>query len=171
MSRIFIAISMTADATSTLNQIQHTQLSDYASHWVPTSHFHLTLGFLGQQNAQHIDALCNALRILKTESFKVTFNHLAALHAGCIALCADNPPEPLLTLHKQIQTICAPYSPEKRFPFKPHITLVKHAPSLDFKTIDVRPNLTIAAQAYAVFESKKTMGRLDYEPLAWFPLG
>lgn len=171
MQRIFIGIPVAHHATLSLVEIQRNSLPSFASHWVLPKHFHLTLGFLGPLSNEQITEIRKALTSIQHKSFNMTFSHLEACLPHYIGLCTDHIPEPLLALHKKIQTICEPYLPEKRLAFKPHITLVKHSPSMDFKADYTIPNLTLPANAFVLYASIKAMDDLDYQPLARFPLG
>ncbi len=119
---------------------------------VPTERLHLTLHFIGPVPTARVPELLRGLAV-PMRRFDLTFGHTETWPRGLAVLCPDAVPEPLATLHAQLQAALQRLAlPVETRPFRPHVTLARKAAGAEPPAEPLR--LTWRATGYALVQSQ-----------------
>jgi 2'-5' RNA ligase len=89
---------------------------------------HLTLHFIGDVDAQRVPDLQRALRV-PMHRFELVLDRVSRWPGGALVLESGAPAVALLELHEALRdALLAAGVPVERRPFRPHVTLARHAP-------------------------------------------
>jgi 2'-5' RNA ligase len=130
--RAFIAIDLSEDITSRLDQISgelKQRVPQYAIRWVPARNIHLTLKFLGDVSTANLESLHKAIQSAceNIQSFDISVGGMGAFpsaHRPRVVWVGVTAPENLTHLVRKIELSASRlgYPLEERS-FSPHLTL------------------------------------------------
>lgn len=94
---------------------------------VPDERLHLTLHFIGPVARERVPAVADALAV-PCERFTLELGEAEAWPRGLALLVPARTPPPLAALHERLaQALQAAALPVEVRPFRPHVTLARHA--------------------------------------------
>lgn len=177
--RCFIALPLPEDTRARLAVVQY--LLPLPAE-VPPRNMHLTLCFLGDQNAAVLDELHMAMEALAMPGFSIVVQGLGIFGGGRPrAVYAGVAPEPALDrLQRKVETAArragASGLPARRF--KPHVTLGRFQPQeadvprLERAVAEQMPLrlAPFAVEAFVLYESRLTRSGPQYDELARYHL-
>lgn len=170
--RIFLGLNIPDDITTSLQALVDPK--DYPGHWRwhPSSNWHITLHFLGQQSEVKITELQNVLSQTHLPSCNIELDRLDLFppqkphtFVAYVHLTQD-----LAILHHQVATILqnCHLAMEQR-PYLPHLSLAKIKMPPCHIRITALP-LSFKAEKLTLYHSRPGPKHSIYEPLAEFPL-
>ncbi len=178
MLRLFIGISPDAAAREALAAYACAQPFASAARTVPPERYHVTLAYLGERAADRVPALTALLDgcAASFPPFPLSTDRAAFFGRpeNATVYAALHPIEPLSGLCESLRTaLTAAGETFDGKPFKPHITLARHAPLLGpttaMLTEDLGSVIRFQADRLALYHSVRTDGELVYIPLYTAP--
>jgi len=156
------------------DDIVRRSLADYrdACHWqgrpalARDAKLHITLHFLGNVAHARVPGLRAALTA-PCAAFDLAFGHPALWTRGVAVIEPLAIPDELRALHAGLkEAICSLGLPVEARPFRPHITLARHARQVDFPAQALKAIWRV--EEYALLESKTDTG--EYRMLERYPV-
>jgi RNA 2',3'-cyclic 3'-phosphodiesterase len=126
-ARLFIALWPEPEVCQVLQAWSRQWLGVAAARPMPAQRLHLTLHFLGDVPRERLPGLQAALA-LPFRPFVLTFGRAALWPGGIAVLEPERLPAPLVRLHGAIgEALQRMALPTEARPFRPHVTLARHA--------------------------------------------
>lgn len=172
MQRLFFSLKFSAAQQQQLLPYQQQALSLCpGAKAVDNDNLHLTLFFLGQVNTTQQQRLVDAAQQVKLAAFSLTLDHLACFARPKILYLAPSViPDALLRLQQKVAEFCkAEGFSDSHDNYRPHITLARHAVCPELFRRPVVP-LTLQVSEFALYQSLRVDGRLQYLSLDVIPL-
>lgn len=136
---------------------------------VTRRNLHLTLVFLGNQPVERVAELQRLASQVQGEGFELTLDRLEVGRHGLVSLVPSRPPEALLRLASELQSIlrAAGHSLDERA-FWPHLTLTRQCRKRP--VLDSLPGFAWPAERFVLFHSTTDRQGSVYHPLFHWPL-
>lgn len=126
-ARLFIALWPTPAVRGALSAEQGRWCWPAGVALTPADNLHLTLHFIGAIPAVRLPYVMQGLRI-SAPRFTLELDAPAVWPNRCAVWCASQTPTALAALHGTLaQALCALDLPVESRPFRPHVTLARHA--------------------------------------------
>lgn len=151
--RVFFALPCSKMEKATVAQWRETHLQDLHAHWVPEANLHLTLAFIGEAGQNHLDRLLALGDCIHGQAFKINLTRLGQWGRGKVVwLAPDETPAELVELVKALNAGLEELElPTDNRPYRPHLTLARHARVHGLA--DVQPDIELKIDSFALFES------------------
>lgn len=138
---------------------------------MPAHTLHVTLVFLGSVAPHRLEALQLAAQEVYDEAFELILDNARYWGHNRIVYAAPNsvPPQLVQLVHSLEQRLIAHRFTFDQRPYKPHITLLRHAQWSDTPLPEM-PQVTWHAQSFALVQSQPDSQGARYQVLARFAL-
>lgn len=169
--RIFTAIEF--------DEAVRTKLADYLGscrrlkipgNYTHPENFHLTLHFLGEQEADRLDAVVQAMRAsVNLAPFSLTCEGSGTFSQrdGKLLWAGIKPSQSAENLYRGLgKALKTQGFPVESRPFRPHITLIRRVPA-EIREFPALEGFQIPVRGITLFESVRVEGRLTYLPLCF----
>lgn len=177
--RSFIALPIPRDTSNELGDLaakMSYQDKSSAVRWVDQENYHITLGFLGEQEQSDLEALAEQLDYsLSQTEFQVDLSHpqpFPETRPKLLAVMVDKSSD-MLALHQQVgSAIKATDLRVDKRKFIPHVTLgrYRHSRNSYAGTIPMNVSFGAVIDEVVLYESVLTTSGAEYEPIYRFPL-
>ncbi|MGL5947760.1 MAG: RNA 2',3'-cyclic phosphodiesterase [Aeromonas sp.] len=172
MAKLFFALPATA-ISADLSAWRAAQ--PWPGEWVPPENFHLTLAFLGHASPEQTAALMTRASRQHCPPLRITLDSVGYFARPKVAWVGPQVwPNELTVLAHALRHHGEQLglgNGEKHY--RPHVTLARKAPIAPPMALNAalaRAQLTLCAQAFALYQSVSTPNGVRYEPLASWPL-
>ncbi len=132
---------------------------------VPRANWHVTLVFLGNVAARHVDDLVAAAGDIEVEPFRLRLDRVEFWPRPKLAcLLASAVPAGLQTLHRQLQDVATRFG--HQFPdviYRPHLTIAR--PARPFTSEPLAQPVMLEWSSFELLESVSTPRGVQYSPL------
>jgi len=176
--RLFVAIELPTVYKAKLKQLQNKLRTVVdPSFFSFSDSFHLTLAFLGEQPAEKVEQIKEALGQFLFSSFDVTLTDVGFFPSEefvKVIWIGVKPKEPLGVLEEQIRTALEPLEYKSDKEFHPHITLARVKSKLDKSAVKIiqeleMPKCSFEVTNFYLFGSELTPNGAIHKKLASFP--
>lgn len=163
--KVFLAV---APSSAQVKQLIALQANGSGFRQVNPRNFHMTLFYIGPCANRDLDLLYHALDSHRLTKFELTLDQLAFWQQPRIICLTGMLSDPnLINLSKQIDSICRDIGCAKsKYPFNPHITILRKATRLPSLLRDhpIAP-LILAPQALHLYHSHSSPQGVQYDIL------
>jgi RNA 2',3'-cyclic 3'-phosphodiesterase len=168
--RLFFALGPDAEVGDRIEDLQRRLRERADGRWVARGDIHLTISFLGNVTADHVDGLCR-LPGCAQGLFELSLHQIAfRQRGGVVCINPDSVPEPLLRLVESLQSILdARRFRTDRRPFQPHVTLGRKVRA-GWEIPRLATPILWSVRSYALFESELSRSGARYTVLRTWAL-
>lgn len=167
--RLFFAIVPPPPVALQLEGYARQLHADCSGRVVPAVRIHMTIAFLGATSADRIEGIVAAANLVRATGFRLQLDRTGWFRKTRVAWigCADGAAPDRVAVLLRERLSAAGCALEARA-FVPHVTLLRDVRSAVPSGVSMSVNWDV--DAFLLMESVHRAGRLEYHPVARFPL-
>lgn len=170
LRRIFFGLPCSEAEKAELARWRETHLDSVRAKWVPEANLHLTLAFIGPVVDERMEQALSLGDGIRGRAFQLQLTRLGHWGRGRVVwLAPDETPEALTELVEALnQGLDRLAFPTDERAYRPHLTLARKALVRDIPNI--KPDITLTIDRFALFESVPEGGGVRYDALKTWKL-